>query len=71
MGKEVRTTREGVRASKEFSWDVDHFQVEVREVDEPTGLLSVEVLRGTEVGEVFVVGEDLDREGGSVEVVSP
>ena len=50
---------------------MDHFQVEVGEVNEPTGLSSVEVLGGTEVGEVFVVGEDLDREGGSVEVVAP
>ena len=44
MGKEVRATREGIGASEEFSWDVDHFQVKVREVDEPMGLLSVEVL---------------------------
>ena len=71
MGKEVRATREGIRAGEEFSWDVDHFQVEVREVDEPTGLSSVEVLGGTEVGEVFMVSEDLDWEGGSMEVVSP
>ena len=69
MGKEVRASREGIRAGEEFSWDVDHFQVKVCEVDEPTGLSSVEVLRGTEVGEVFMVGEDLDWEGGSMEVV--
>ena len=50
---------------------MDHFQVKVRKVDEPAGLSSVEVLGGTEVGEVFVVGEDLDRERGSMEVVSP
>ena len=71
VGKEVRTAREGIRAGEEFAWDVDHFQVEVCEVDEPTGLSSVEVLGGTEVGEVFMVGEDLDWEGGSVEVVPP
>ena len=71
MGKEVRAMREGLGAGEEFSWDVDHFQVKVREVDEPTGLSSVEVLGGTEVGEVFMVGEDLDWEGGSVEVVPP
>ena len=71
VGKEVRSVREGIRAGKEFTWDVDHFQVKVGEVNEPMGLLSVEVLGGMEVGEVFVVGEDLDREGGSVEVVAP
>ena len=71
LGKEVRTAREGIGASEEFSWDVDHFQVEVCEVDEPAGLSSIEVLGGTEVGEVFMVGEDLDGEGGAVEVVPP
>ena len=50
---------------------MDHFQVEIGEVNEPTGLLPVKVLGGTEVGEVFVVGEDLHQEGGSMEVVPP
>ena len=50
---------------------MDHSQIKVGKVDEPAGLSSVEVLGGTEVGEVFVVGEDLDGEGGSMEVVSP
>ena len=71
VGREVGTAREGVRTGKEFSRDVDHFQVEVSKVDEPMSLPSVEVLGGTEVSEVFMVGEDLDREGGSVEVVVP
>ena len=71
VGKEVRTAREGIRAGEEFAWDVDHFQVEVCKVDKPTGLSLVEVLGGTEVGEVLMVGEDLDWEGGSVEVVPP
>ena len=71
LGEEVGTMREGVRAGKEFPRDVDHFQVKVREVDEPTDLSSVEILGGTEVGEVFMVGEDLDWEGGSMEVVPP
>ena len=71
VGKEVRATREGIRAGEEFSWDVDHFQVKVRKIDEPASLSPVEVLGGTEVSEVLVVGEDLDWERGSVEVVSP
>ena len=25
VGKEVRMAREGIRASEELSWDVDHF----------------------------------------------
>ena len=71
LGKEVRTMREGIRAGEEFSWDMDHFQVKVRKVDEPTGLSLVEVLGGAKVGEILMVGEDLDWEGGSVKVVLP
>ena len=71
LGEEVRTTREGIRAGEERSQDVDHFQVKVCEVDEPASLSLVEVLGGTEVSEVLMVGEDLDWEGGPVEVVSP
>ena len=71
LGKEVWATREGVRAGEEFSRNMDHFQVKICEVDEPVGLLAVEVLGETEIGEVFMVGEDLDWEGGSVEVVPP
>ena len=41
MGKEVRVSREGIRAGEEFSWDVDHLQVKVCEVDEPTGCSTV------------------------------
>ena len=71
MGKEVRAMGEGIRAHEEFPRDVDHFQVEVGEVNEPARLSTIEVLGGTEISEIFVVGEDLYRERGSVEVVSP
>ena len=50
---------------------MDYFQVEVGEVDKPSGLLTVEGLRGAEVGKVFVVSKDLNGKKGSVEVVSP
>ena len=70
LGKEVRVVGEGVWACKELPWDVDHFQIKVSEVDEPAGLSVIEDLGGTEVGEVFVVSEDLYGEGGSMEVVS-
>ena len=71
VGKEVGMMRQGIRTGEEFTQDVDHFQVEVGEVNEPMGLPLVEVLGGTEVGEVLVVSEDLDREGGSMKVVPP
>ena len=71
MGKEIGAAGEGVGASEEFSRDVDHSEVEVGEVNEPACSLAIEVLGGMEVGEVFMVSEDLDWERGSVEVVSP
>ena len=70
-GEEVRTAREGVRASEKFAGYMDHFQVEVSEVDEPTCLAAVECLGLTEVGKVLMVGKDLYRERGTVEVMSP
>ena len=71
LEKEIRAAGEGIWACKKLSWDVDHFQIKVSKVDEPAGLSTIEGLGGTEVGEVFMVSEDLYRERGSVEVVSP
>ena len=70
-GEEVRSAGEGIGASKKFSGDMDHFQVEVGKVNEPTCLAAVESLGLTEVGKVFVVGEDLYREGGAMKIVAP
>ena len=69
--KKVGLAGEGVRTSKKLSGYMDHFQVEVRKVDEPASLSVVESLGLVEVGEVFVIGEDLHREGGAVKVVVP
>ena len=38
---------------------MDHFQIEVGEVDKPLGLSTIEGLGRMEVGKVFVVGKDL------------
>ena len=50
---------------------MDHFQIKVGKVNKPTGLSTIEVLGGMEVGEVFMVSEDLYRERGFMKVVSP
>ena len=50
---------------------MDHLQVEIREVNKPMCLSAVERLGLAEVGKIFVVGEDLYREGGTMEVVTP
>ena len=63
--------QQDIRASKEFAWDVDDFQVKICEVKEPPGLSPVQFLSFMEVGQVFVVSEDLYGKGGAMEVVSP
>ena len=62
---------EGIRSSKEAALDVDDLQIEVCEVEQPLCLVMIEILCLTEVCQVLIVCEDLDGEGGSVEVVPP
>ena len=50
---------------------MDHFEVKVGEVNEPACLAPVECLGLVEVGEVFMVGEDLYRERRAMEVMAP
>ena len=50
---------------------MDHLEVKVSEVNEPSCLLAIERLGLVEVGEVFVVCENLYRERRAVEVVMP
>ena len=69
--EEVRLAGEGIGSSKEFAGDMDHLQVEVGEIDKPARLTAVERLGLAEISKVLVVGEDLYREGGAVEVMAP
>ena len=64
-GEEVGSAREGVGASKKFSRDMDHLKVKVGEINEPARLGLAKI------GKVFVVGEDLYGEGGTMEIVAP
>ena len=50
---------------------MDHFEVEVGEVNEPTRLSTVKRLGLSEISKVLMVGEDLHGEGGAVEIVAP
>ena len=69
--EEVGSAGEGVGPSKEFARDMDHFEVEIGKVDQPARLSAVKRLGLAEIREVLVVGEDLYREGGPMEIVSP
>ena len=70
-GEEVGSAGEGIGASKKFSGNMDHFQVEVGKVNEPTCLAAVERLGLAEIGKVLVVGEDLYGEGEAMKIVAP
>ena len=50
---------------------MDHLEVKVSEVNEPSCLLAIERLGLAEVGEVLVVCENLYRERRAVEIVMP
>jgi hypothetical protein len=50
---------------------VGDFEVKVSKVEKPMSLSSIEVMRFAEVGEVFMVSEDLNRERGASEVLLP
>ena len=70
-GEEVGLAGEGIGASKKLSRDMDHFQVEVGKVNEPTRLAAVERLGLAEIGKVLVVGEDLYWKGRAMKIVVP
>ena len=70
-GEEVGSAGEGIGTSKKFAGDMDHFQVEVGKVNEPTCLAAVKHLGLAEIGKVLVVGKNLYRKGRAMEVVAP
>ena len=50
---------------------MDHFEIEVSEVDKPACLLVIERLRLMEIGEVFVISKNLHWEGRTMKIVVP
>ena len=70
-GEEVGSAREGIGTSKKFTGNMDHFQVEVSKVNEPTRLAAVERLGLAEIGKVLVVSEDLHQKGRAMKIVVP
>ena len=68
---EVRAAGEGIRTSKEASQDMDDLEVKVGKIEQPSGLLTVEILGLMEVCQVLVICKDLDGEEGTVEIMPP
>ena len=62
---------EGIRSSEKTARDVDDFEIKISEVEQLSHLTTIEVLCLMEVHQVLVIGKDLDREGGTMEIVSP
>ena len=50
---------------------MDHFEVKIGKVEEPTGLAVIEMLGLMKVDEVLVMGKDLYWGGRALEVMSP
>ena len=50
---------------------MDHFKIEVSEVNEPARLSEIECLGLIEIGEVFVICENLHRKWRAMKVVAP
>ena len=46
-------------------------EVEISKVKEPAGLATIQTLGGTEEGKVFMICENLDGKGRSMEVMMP
>ena len=67
---EVRVVGEGIRTGQEMSWDIDDFEVKISKVEQPSCLMTIEVLRLMEVHQVLVIYKDLDREEGAMEIMS-
>ena len=71
VGVEVWVAGEDVRSGEEATWDMDDLEVKVCEVEQPSCLSTVKILCLTEVRQVLVICENLYRERGPVEIVSP
>ena len=67
---EIGAAGQGIRSGKKMAWDMDDLEIEICKVEQPSCLATVEVLGLTEVRQVLVICEDLDGEGGPMEIVS-
>ena len=67
----VRVVGEGNGPGQEALQDMDDLQIKICKIEQLTCLVAVEILGLTEVHQVLMISEDLDREWGTVEIVSP
>jgi hypothetical protein len=67
----LQLARKGIRPSESRSRDMGNLKIKVGEVKKPTGLMMIQMLGTTEVGEVLVICKNLDRKRGTVKVLTP
>lgn len=67
----VRVAGKGIRASEVLSRNVSYPKIEVLKIKKPPGLAVVKVLSLSEIGQVLMVGKDLNRVWGTMEIMAP
>ena len=67
----IGSTREGVRLAHAGPRLVLQREVEAGEIERPSGLLAIELLRDSKVFKVLVVCEDLNWMASSFKIVAP
>ena len=70
-GDMIWPARQDVRSTEVFAWNVFECEVKLRQIKQPPSLSTIQVVRLSEVSQVFVVRKDVDRGGGAKEVVEP
>ena len=61
----------GVGSGEQSTGNMDHFEIKVSKVNEPSCLMTVECLGLSEVGEVLVIGEHLYQKRRPMKVMLP
>ena len=67
----IWSSRQGIWSAEILAWNVLKGKIEFGEVERPSGLPTIQIPRLAEVGQVFVISEDLDSGRGTQKIVSP
>ena len=67
----IWSVRQSVRSAHILAWNVFKGKIKLVQVEQPAGLSAIQISRLMEVGQVLVVGKDLDHGRGTEKVVAP
>jgi hypothetical protein len=71
FGVDVPASSEGIRLGSEFTRTETDNEIELVEIFRPTGLPTGKHLRSSEILKIFVICDDVDRNRGTFEVMTP